>query len=361
MKNEVFKEYKKELEKQYHENREKINDCLKKLQVLEKNSYDSKIGESTLFSAMSMLLPILAIYHYSIWPEFLTANPIPFTNNLFTAFSLSTGILGQKLVDKCRGTKKELKKFSNAKTQRENIEETVRYKTEMLKVMDCNEILENVINSLEVKMAINFLHESNDLDKKQIEENMKNIEKLLAETYKKIEYVTSKTTLDRYSELKAKKNWSEISINGLSTGLLSTLYCNLPFIGISLRLQNYSVPIEILFAQILVPFLIGSASSIIYQIKKQKDVQKACEQINKEIQEQFSVYEEELNYSELMGKAYELHLMLIEQKSLFENRKKEEQTHNELEKTVKPIMENEQMLGQENSSVLVRKRTLHHK
>lgn len=144
-------EIKKKIEKEYNENRVKM-DNLKKSITIKMNSFKTKF---LFFCACFIITGGLSILLFNG-----VANPSIIPSNLVypIAIGLPTliGITGERIISNKFKIKEKLKSFSKSKSDKEKIEESTRYELEIKKLEISNKILKETCKELE-KQKLNNL------------------------------------------------------------------------------------------------------------------------------------------------------------------------------------------------------------
>ena len=133
------------LEQEYNENVKKINDLEYKSWITRINSFDRKFELSTTFA----IIPWIAIMFTTQLIAKSNIVPLELIQPLSIGVPALIGITGQQILYKKKKYKQELKEVSNAKSEKELIEENTRYDLEKAKLQDKNRTIKKTYDDLE--------------------------------------------------------------------------------------------------------------------------------------------------------------------------------------------------------------------
>ena len=148
----MFNKIKKDIEKECCEISEYNYDCENKRDVLKANTNDSKLMKAGFISVVSFIPSIVA--SFGLMDSFTNGLTLHMTTimSVAVATSIVFGYVGQKIITSV--SKKKMKKFSNAKTNSDILNEMIHYEIEMEKLETKEEILNKMYENIVSKQNI---------------------------------------------------------------------------------------------------------------------------------------------------------------------------------------------------------------
>ncbi len=274
---------KERLEKEWNENCKKIARLDEKIYIMQRNAFEGRLTISLGLSVISWVVTMFLL------PMIINSGiiPIHFIAPLSIAVPALIGIIGETLLFKGQGIKKRIAAFSKSISQKEIIEETVKYEIEREKLKSSNKVLKRVCTHLEAKQNVlnSISNEYNIMEKESdsIEKLKLNIEKyneILAQKKRDIDTIATKKVLkERFGSIREKSQNIILSI--FAGGGLMLAY-DLPLVAINEFGNNIRLQSSIL--GMLAPFGIGVCVCGGYLFKRAKDYAYAFRNINKELE-----------------------------------------------------------------------------
>lgn len=280
MKKEDLDKINRELLDESQKNEKEIYRNFAKKNLVFANEFKYTIYVALFWSVFAYIGQLILITNGVMMPLMET---FPF---ILACNSLGIGVVAKKIVDLIFKTKEKLRKFSNAKTQAEKIQEEIKYPIELEKLENRNKTIEQIMNSLNsnqnILNSVSSEYNINDKNMSQTEEDTK----------KKIEFY-SKLLKDKYAELDvlstqkilSEESWTMRS--GLIAKILKVLVAGMTGAGFMCFSQ---LPVLILkdlhcsmYNLFLVPCIIGFTASGGYMIKRNRDYMKAFNNLNNEL------------------------------------------------------------------------------
>lgn len=296
-----FEGTKKTIEKEYKDNYLKIKNLKSKLNIMSANSSDERLLFKIFGSVVAMIpttffMPTI-IENFSL--------PLSLVQPLYIGIPILSGVVIEELIAKKMKYKQKLQYITNAKSQREQIEESTKFEIEQEKLKKNNEVLikvydcivedEKMINSLSDKYNIT----EKENDNRTADEVSNNIEKISEDIVQKQEeigeLITKRVLRNKFWRVRDRfqKISDTIFLGGVGIAAGMILY-NLPLIYLA-GLEDMALQVSAL--QILVPGIIGGVLTTGYGIKRRKDYKDAFNNLNRELCENtisnISNYEEE--------------------------------------------------------------------
>ena len=360
-------EIKKRIEEEYNTNCSKINELEKKIWLLERSSFETKLILTCAFSLLPWFVTVL------IGPSILKSGfiPLELTKPLFAIVPALLGTIASTIINKKQKIDERIKKFSKASKEREKIEEEAKYKIQQKNLRSYNTMLEKYYGDLESNERLisslsdkynNTAKENDTRNKEEIEKNVENLEQLLEEKINDLNIATTRHTLTNlFWKVRSKfDRVIDVSVfGGLGMVFCMMLY-NLPMLQAnSIKGIQFSTSILGTFA----PAIIGGIICSGYGLKRGHDRLWAFKNINNELgenafaeNENFSIRDLEQEKNEMINNVYAVRKQLDTDTQKLESLKNEaEQIHkNDLDKNFEPSLDG--VLAEEKNVVL--KRTL---
>lgn len=286
----MFKEIKEKLLEEYNNLSNYYNDCCDKADVLYKNTKKNKIE---IIGALTVI---------SIIPVFIAAvsllEGIPFSSfgmTLFgasiTAISVSISYLGQKLI--IFNAKKKMKKFTNAKKNREIVKELNIYELEKEKAKKKLEVIYAILDKVESKEKIfdeitrdgKYTITENSLSEEELNKNYELMLQNYNNKMQELDIIVSQEFLSKKFR-DYRKKWDRIPTaisNGLVLGLLFSIPTCFGFLGDDLRKQIPAESALDLLKQIFsafIPALAVSPITIFSTVRSSNDYLYAFNELN---------------------------------------------------------------------------------
>lgn len=284
-----LEEIKERLEKEYNENCLKIDDLNEKIRVLNANDFETNVSCAFGFS----LIPLF-VFTFLIPPVIkFGIIPLNIVPPLFVGVPALIGITGEKLLSKKYKCREKLKEFSKSKTQKERIEETIKYEIKKEKLNSINKVLKkncddlaankNLISSLSTSYNIT----EKDVDKRnkeEIENNINNLNNIMQKKQQDIDVATTKCVLkEKFWKVRDKFNrFSDILRYGVIGGFFCMTLYDMPIIYASIaQLQNIQFQISLI--GVYAPAIIGGLAGGVYGVKKRNNHTAVFKTINSEL------------------------------------------------------------------------------
>lgn len=291
----MFNKIKKDIEEECCEISEYNYDCENKRDVLKANTKDSKLMKAGFISVVSFVPSMVA--SFGLMDSFTNGLTLHMTTimSVAVATSIVFGYVGQKIITSV--SKKKMKKFSNAKTNSDILNEMIHYEIEMEKLETKEEILNKMYENIVSKQ--NILNDySNDFCQIDKYENTSNDtlnekQEMLSKAYNERMIQLDNLTLQKYlmqkfGAYREKKFKIENIIAG--TIMASMFFCL--SIGVPLAFEVYELPaIESLvdlvkyFALVFSPTFLVAPLSIPYFVKRNNDFTNVFNNLNQSLGE----------------------------------------------------------------------------
>ena len=353
----MLNEIKNDIEKEFSEIGDYCNECENKQNILQANTNDSKLTKTGIIGMISIIPTIIA--GAGIIAPITTGLALPLTASMgiFMTTSLAIGYVGQSIITSV--SKKKMKKFTDAKTNADILEEMMYYEMEIDKSENKQETLRKMYKNIESKQQIlsDYSSEFYQIDKyaKLTSEDLKKRQEMLIKAYddrmEQLDVLTSQEYLKNKFRSYRKK------IERVENIIFNPLMMSLPFclmIGMPLSLELMrNVTMETFvdlgksIAMCFSPTLVVAPISLPYFIKRNKDFMNAFNNLNqslgeKALSEKPNVeYENELDYmiSTKIGEIVELGMELKEISYAIEKRSSETTTDNKENEKTKSILD----------------------
>lgn len=277
------------LEQEYNENVKKINDLEYKSWITRINSFDRKFELSTTFA----IIPWIAIMFTTQLIAKSNIVPLELIQPLSIGVPALIGITGQQILYKKKKYKQELKEVSNAKSEKELIEENTRYDLEKAKLQDKNRTIKKTYDDLEANQIflktyssryIISKKEEKDIPDEDLKQKVSDIASILEEEQEKLEKKSVKKFLsERFWRVRDKLQRFDyiIAYGGLGFIMPYMIY-NLPGIAIN----TMGLPLNTSFFEMFAPGVIGLVVGSTYGLNKRKNQLSAFNKINNELGEE---------------------------------------------------------------------------
>ena len=266
----------------------------RKITLLENDQLDEKIIEIMTFSFVSMLiifLGLLLLNGIGLLPILPIVIPLEAISLITSGTSFIVGSLLQKKLESKRRIKERIKDFSKAKNQSELLQEKIEYTIEEEKYQNKKLIVQTIIDSMiEKQNNINSLSEEYTISKKEsnqtmedIENNINNLNNIIEEKYKELDYLTAyKVIYSNYEKKDNKKFNKEKVLYGVLGGFFSVLICFIPMVSFEkLFLNATHVSSNFIY---FIPFILGATGTYIYLKKREDSHAKAFENLKNELE-----------------------------------------------------------------------------
>jgi len=237
MKHKQFEECISILEKEYDEIQEKIKKLSNKIQILKYSSIKNKLERILSFSIVPffMTFMVLALTNLNNTSLSFSLNEVSLIATLMSTSSLTIGLIANNLLEKKYKVKERLKSFSNSKTNKEKIKETIEYEIEKEQLINRNKVIKETINTLqnEKDMIESLSNKYNIGDSKyaklslnDLKESIKELEKIISIRLYKIDLTTEKKEINIFQE---KISNTSIVFYSMLTFALSLVLLNIPY------------------------------------------------------------------------------------------------------------------------------------
>lgn len=275
------------LKEEYNKNCTEIDNLSYKIKILNLNNFEQKFATSFALS----IIPWVAITFLLTSIAQIGILPIELVQPLSIGIPALIGACGTKLLYNKQNINKKIRKFSNAKSQKEKIEEEIRYELAKEKIKSHNKVIKLIHNNLlENENIISFISESysvspkeeDNRSKEEISINYQNTKQLLNEQNAKLDEATTKEFLSkkfwRYRN-KFQRYTEPLMFGSLGSVLCMILY-NYPLILIS-RSPNVQIHSSVL--NTLMPAIIGGCGCIVFGINRKNKQMSIFKNINSEL------------------------------------------------------------------------------
>lgn len=274
------------LEQEYNENVQKINDLEYKSWITRINSFDRKFELSTAFA----MIPWIAIMFTTTLIAKSNIVPLELIQPLSIGVPALIGITGQQILYKKKKYKQELKEVSNAKSEKELIEENTRYDLEKAKLQDKNRAIKKTYDDLEANQIFLKTYssryiisekEEKDIPDEDLKQKISDITNILEEEQEKLEKKSVKKFLsERFWRIRDKLQRFDyiIAYGGLGF-LMPYMIYNLPGIAIIAM----GLPLNTSSFEMFAPGVIGLVVGSTYGLNKRKNQLSAFNKINNEL------------------------------------------------------------------------------
>lgn len=325
-----LKEIKERLEEEYNKIREKINKLNKKIWLIDRNSFENKTMISGYFA---IILWAISFFFIPKIAE-LAIIPLNLITPLLIVSSILIGTTVTEVLNKKLKIKQQFRKFSKAKTQKEIMEESIRYDIEKGKLESANKILEKISDNLIAKEnLVNSLSSYNITEKyednrtkQEISSNIEDINDVLTQKQQKLEIAATKCVLkDRFHNITDKYGFLNTILFSAIVAVMSMVICTFPIIHI--HQMSETVQIETSLLEIFTPAIIGELASAIYFIKKRINqialFKKCNEELGEDALPRYSTYEEnqqlDIELENIINDIYTIRLELETEKQKLKN------------------------------------------
>ena len=193
-----LEQIRKKLESEYNHNCTEINKLNEKILIIETNKFKMRVSNVVgiafvhYFIFLLILLPI--IINFGVIP-------LQLIQPLSIGIPLVIGIIDEEIITRKRKYREKLRKFSKSTTQKEKLEEALRYEIKAEKLKNINKVLEKSYDNLleSEKMFCSFSKNYNIVEKARNEEDIRdsilNTNELLLEKQHDIDIATTKCVL----------------------------------------------------------------------------------------------------------------------------------------------------------------------
>lgn len=333
---------KSKIEQEYNENIKKIYDLEYKSWITRINSFDRKLELSAAFA----MIPWIIITLLTKLIAQSNIVPLELIQPLSIGVPILFGIIGQQILYKKKKYKQELKEVSNAKSEKELIEENTRYDLEKAKLQDKNRAIKKTYDDLETnqiflktytsRYIINEKKEK-DISDEDLKQKVSDITNILEEEKENLEKNSIKKFLsEKFWRVRNKLQRFDyiITYGGLGFLIPFMLY-NLPCIAIN----TMGISLNTSFFEIFAPGVIGLIIGSGYGINKIKNQLSALNKFNNELGDEklprFSkdgeIEEYEQALTEQIEKVSAIKMQLETLKSKLETKEEVDPTVNSLE------------------------------
>ncbi len=291
----MLDEMKKNLENEFSEVCDHIDECENKQKILKNNTKDSKFQKIGIIGLFSILPSIFTSIGLTIPVAAGLSLPMTTAMGVALASSIAMGYIGQEIIT--AKSKRMMKKFSSAKTNADILEEMMQYEMEIDKSENKKEVLRKLYKSIEGKQQLlnDYSDEFYQIDKyaNLTLEDLKKRQEMLSKAYEdrmqQLDVLTSQEYLKNKFRTHRKMNERIESI------ISSSLLMSLPFcliIGMPLTfelLKNITIETFADFGKYIAmcfsPTLVVAPLSLPYFIKRENDFTDAFNNLNQSLGE----------------------------------------------------------------------------
>lgn len=286
-----FKKSKKELEKIKEQNNEKISINERKSRVVNFNQLENKALVTSTFSIFGYMGLFMAA---AFLMKSFNINVI---KNILTIFSYPGVLLGSSFVIgiiatipfyKKYNNKNKLKKFSNAKTQSQKLEEEIDYQIELEKANNRNKAIDESIILLDKNQSIlNKISNKYDLidknapkNKDEANQKSEELSTIIEKQYDKLDLLATKKVLHKRF-WRVRNKWTRSihsTFASIVVGIFIFAFSNFQ----SLLFAGGSISS---FASVIIPFIVGIIGSNIYITKRNENYKMAFNNFNNKLGE----------------------------------------------------------------------------
>lgn len=249
------------------------------------NNFMTSFGLSMLGYFALILVLIALVANFGI--VFFTNNLLAISAGLIAIPSLA-GIGLNKILNKKSNIKNKLKEFSNAKNEKEKLEEIIKYEIEIEKIKNRNLVFDTAKNELIKNYEIlNSLSDKYDIKEKEenitpeiVNNNYKNLEK----SYEELDLLSTKKVICDRFDIYREKGGTTIKTFGdmVIPGLFSMLIPHIPIICIGINSSTPILPSFAIFSPIIT-FTLGLGISGVYTAKRNKENKEIFTKMNNEL------------------------------------------------------------------------------
>ena len=299
MKRDYYKDTDQELSNKYDKFIKERNEYLKKSYIISENRFEERVaplagGFFVSHILLTFLLVLMDGSHVIAFTEgvnyllpILNIIPISIFPLVLIGISLGVGKLFSLLNEKFTKTKKRFKEISNAKTEKEKIEEMTNYEIKALQCLyrcrvmtNSREILHNhheEFDILDKKFDINNINLPQTYE--DTKKNIEDLEKQLEEKYKELDAIATKEVLHHkfYHGRFRYNRFEEAFHNSMFGTIMIMMMALLPFIAVGETLPFTQLTREIYALVATFGSLIGANA---YAIKKVRTPLKVFKKIN---------------------------------------------------------------------------------
>lgn len=207
---------------------------------------------------------------------------------ILVSCSLGIGFIGRKLTDKKYKTKERFRSFSKAKTETEKIEEEIYYQLELEKVNNRNQIVQQIISSLDSNEALlRSFSRKYDINEKNIsqteqdaKQRLEELTAILEQKYRELDVLTAQKVLsESFWRLRCKgQKGSDLTLAFMGGGMMTMMVHSMPLMVMREALTYNSIFAG--FVPTLFPFAIGAVGVGSYWIIRNKNREKAFNNLN---------------------------------------------------------------------------------
>jgi len=262
---------------------------------LQANTNDSKFIKTGIIGILS-IIPTFIATDILIMPMAGLAMPVTTAMGVALATSIVIGYTGQKIITSV--SKKKMKKFTDAKTNADILEEMMHYEMEIDKSKNRKETLRKMYKSIESKEKISkdypneFYHidKCENLTTEELQKRKEMLTKAYNERIEQLDVLTSQKYLkNKFKSYRNKKNRIEnIIIGAFGISMLFSVFLGMP---LSLELINKHASLGTLtdFAKYIgmcfAPTIVVFPLSIPYFYKRNKDIMNVFSKLNQTLGE----------------------------------------------------------------------------
>lgn len=260
-----------------------INDSKRRL--LNVNSFFYKFKLTTIFSGLSFaaLCIIDTVLMNIAEPSIINTLPEFVFPTALMVGSFGSGLIINNMIYKKYDFKNRLRNFSNAKTDKDKLEEEMKYEIEIEKLLNKNKIIDKKLSNIN-EYASNQ-NENNQYDCYFPELKSSDLPNILEEKHKKLDgLITQKVLIERfYNKIQKKERRVSYLLSMVIGGFILFTGYQIPILSVSKIAANSSL-LQCLI-DLTVPFVIGSGIAYAYDIRKNKISKKVFDSYNKNLEE----------------------------------------------------------------------------
>lgn len=291
MKIEDFKKTKDELNMNKAENDKLVRTNYERTRMANVNQLDYKLGNILAFAMLPYfgltfgVMGLSSLIGASTLASIIPPLSIP---TILASCSLGIGIIGRKLTEKKYKTKERIKAFSKAKTEAEKVEEEIYYQIELEKAKNRNQIVQQTISSLDSNEALlrsfSSKYDINEKNASQTEQEAKQrleeLSAILEQKYKELDILTTQKVLsESFWRLRCKgQKGMDLTLVFMGGGMMTMMVHSTPLMVMREVLTYNSVFAS--FVPTLLPLVIGSVGVGSYWINRNKNRERAFNNLN---------------------------------------------------------------------------------
>lgn len=287
-----YEQINEKISEELNANNKKINELSYKIKVFEINDLDNKLMIFLVFAMMNYFTGILlmTIFFSNIITLFqkgiINVNMLSILNFVFP---ITSGIVGGKWYLKKCNLKKRLNKVTSSKSRSKRFSEQVKYEVEREKLINRNNILNSISEKIdeEKKMLYKLSSNYNFINKDSVLEHKLLGDNLLDNKYNEMDLLgIKKFLIDKFWKVRCRsQKILEIFLFSVLGGAFLMFYWNVPVMVINRFLDELVISVNILwrYANLVVPFLLGSVGIGLYINRNYNIREQVFDSLNREL------------------------------------------------------------------------------